>query len=256
MSRIKITVLLFAAMTALTLWAAPKAEEINAARIFAVDYTKSQETVKAQLSGGRPDGRLMPADRAMRFDFDVLSTTNYGLQVGTDRAGVRYDGIGNFPTRSGSIEMTIKNIDWEYNTKAVHLFLQPIASDLTMFIYKHSNDGIGVYTRNNKTKKTLFLRKMPKDWKLGGIHHLVYTWDGAGNSVLYLDGLMAAKGFIELPENPVKHFFVGPTGRMGTAGQTAIGHIRLYNRPLMDQEVIVVAGELIPELKKKRTPGN
>ena len=251
MQKTKFLSVLMAAATAGVLLAAPKAEEINAARIFAVNYTQSQETVNAQFAKGNPKGTLSPAGRAMRFDFDVLSTTNYGLQVGADRAGVRYNGAENFPTRGGSLEMTVKNIDWEYKARTTHLFLQPIVKDLTMFVYKHGNDGIGVYTANNKTKKSLFLRKMPKDWKLGSIHHLVYTWDGAGNSVLYLDGLMAAKGFIELPENPARMFFVGPTGKMGANGQTAIGHLRIYNRPLTDKEVIVVAGELIPELKKK-----
>ena len=251
MREIKFCTVLFAVLTASVLFAAPKAEEIAAARLFAADYTKSQETVKAQFAKGKPDGRLLPGNRAMRFDFDVLSTTNYGLQVGKDRAGVRYDAMGNYPLRGGSIELTVKNIDWEYNAKGVHLFMQPISADLTMFVYKHSNDGIGVYVRNNKTKKSLFLRRMPKDWKSNSIHHLVYTWDGAGNSVLYLDGLMAAKGFIEFPETPVKYFCVGSTGRFGASGQTAIGHVRIYDRALTDKEVIVIAGELIPELKKK-----
>ena len=97
--------------TAIELAAAPKAEEIASARIFAVDYTKSQESVKAQLAKGKPDGTLLPAGRLLRFDFDPLSTTNYGLQVGADRAAVRYEGKGNFPTRGGTIEMTIKNCE-------------------------------------------------------------------------------------------------------------------------------------------------
>ena len=200
----------FAALTTLliaagsTLLGAPKMEDITSARTFAMNYTLSQETVKAQFALGRPDGKLIPPNRAMRFDFDPLSTTNYGLQVGAGRAGVRYDGIANFPLRGGTIEMTIKNCDWEYPSKKVLMFLSIASSDLTMYVYKHSNDGLGVYTRNSKTKKSLFLRRMPKDWKSNSIHHLAYTWDGAGNSVLYFDGLMVAKGFIVLPETPVK----------------------------------------------------
>ena len=231
--------------------AAPKHEDIVAARTFVVDYTKSQETVKAQFSKGKAEGKLIPADRKMRFDFDILSTTNYGLQVGADRAGVRYDGVANFPLKGGTIEMTIKNMDWEYKSKKVHMFFSTIAKDLTMFVYKHSDDGLGVYVRNNVTKKSLFLRTMPKNWKVNSIHHLAYTWDGAGNSVLYLDGQMARKGFIDFPESLVKYIDIGATGRFGANGQTAIGHIRIYDRALTDQEVIVVAGELIPELKKK-----
>ena len=247
----KFLAVLLAAASLSDLSAAPKHEDIIAARTFAADYTKSQETVKAQFAVGRPDGKLVPANRKLRFDFDVLSTTNYGIQVGADRAGVRYDGIANFPLKGGTIEMTIKNIDWEYKSKKVHMFLSTIAKDLTMYVYKHSNDGLGVYVRNNKTKKSLFLRTMPKDWKPNSIHHLTYTWDGAGNSVLYLDGQMVRKGFIEFPETPVKYIDLGATGRFGNNGQTAIGHLRIYNRALTDQEVIVIAGELIPELKKK-----
>ena len=91
------------------LQAAPKLPEITKARLFAVNYTQSQETVKAQFAQGRPEGKLVPGNRAMRFDFDVLSTTNYGLQVGAGRAGVRYDAMGNFPTNGGTIELTVKN---------------------------------------------------------------------------------------------------------------------------------------------------
>ena len=168
----KFLAVLLAAASLSDLSAAPKHEDIIAARTFAADYTKSQETVKAQFAVGRPDGKLVPANRKLRFDFDVLSTTNYGIQVGADRAGVRYDGIANFPLKGGTIEMTIKNIDWEYKSKKVHMFLSTIAKDLTMYVYKHSNDGLGVYVRNNKTKKSLFLRTMPKDWKPNSIHHL------------------------------------------------------------------------------------
>ena len=253
MKQIKFLSVLLAAASATALLAAPKAEEITAARSFAVDYTKSQETVNAQFALGKPNGRLAPANIPMRFDFDVLSTTNYGLQVGAGRAGVIYDGVANFPVNGGTIEMTIKNIDWEYQSKSVHMFLQPIASGnaITMFVYKHSDDGVGVYLSNNKTKKKLFLRSMPKGWKSNSIHHLAYTWDGAGNSVLYLDGVQVAKGYLEFADVNIKHFCVGATGKMGANGQTAIGHVRLYNRALTDKEIIVVAGELIPELKKK-----
>ncbi|MBO5922906.1 MAG: hypothetical protein J6Q81_00195, partial [Lentisphaeria bacterium] len=164
MLKTKFLSVLLTAATAGALFAAPKAEEINAARIFAVNYTQSQETVNAQFAKGNPKGTLTPAGRPMRFDFDVLSTTNYGLQVGADRAGVRYAGGENYPTRGGSIEMTIKNIDWEYKNRSTHMFFQPIVKDLTMFVYKHGNDGIGVYTANRKSLKSLFLRRMPKDW--------------------------------------------------------------------------------------------
>ena len=250
MNNSKLLSALLVTAAAAQLSAAPNAEDIAKARIFAVNYTLSQETVKAQTAKGKPDGTLVPAGRAVRFDFDPLSTTNYGLQVGADRAAVRYDGAGNFPERGGTIEMTVKNCDWEYNASKVHLFLNTVAKDLTMYVYKHSNDGLGVYVKNNLTGKALFLRKMP-DWKSNTIHHLAYTWDGAGNSVLYFDGQMVRKGFIEFPESPVKYINIGPTGKFGANGQTAIGHVRIYNRALTDKEIIVVTGELIPELKKK-----
>ena len=249
MKSVTLSALLLAAGS--TLFGAPKMEDITSARTFTMNYTLSQETVKAQFALGNPEGKLLPAKRAVRFDFDPLSTTNYGLKVGADRASVRYDGLKNFPLRGGTIEMTIKNCDWEYQQKKVHMFLSTTAPDLTMYIYKHSDDGIGVYTRNAQTKKSLFLRTMPKDWKSNSIHHLAYTWDGAGNSVLYLDGRMVAKGYCVLPETPVKNFTIGPAGRFGAAGQSAIGHVRIYNRALTDKEIIVVTGELIPELKKK-----
>ena len=242
---------LFLAESTWSIYAAPKIEEITAARIFAINYTQSQETVKAQFAKGNPGGTLIPSNFPVRFDFDPLSTTNYGLLAGKDRAGVRYNATGNFPVSGGTVEMTIKNCNWEYNSKTTHMFMSTIARDLTMYIYKHSNDGIGVYVRNNLTKKSLFLRTMPKDWKINSIHHLAYTWDGTGNSVLYLDGLMVQKGFIVFPESPVKYFDVGSTGRFGANGNTAIGHLRLYNRALTDKEIIVTAGELIPELRKK-----
>ena len=232
-------------------FAAAPHEGIASARIFAVDYTKSQETVKAQFAKGSPEGRLLPAGRPLRFDFDPLSTTNYGLQVGADRSAVRYEGKGNFPAKAGSIEMTIKNCDWEYKDSQVHMFLNVVAKDIMLCVYKHRGDGIGVYAKNNLTKKALFLRLMPKDWQIGSVHHLVYTWDGTGNSALYLDGLQVRKGFVELPETAVRYVDVGPTGKLGAEGHTAIGRVRIYDRALTEREVVVVAGELIPELKKK-----
>ena len=251
MNLFKIFAALLFTGSAWSAYAAPKQEAIAEARIFAMNYTKSQETVKAQFAKGNPNGTLVPANIAMRFDFDPLSTTNYGLQVGANRAGVRYQAAGNFPTSGGTIEMVIKNCDWEYQSRNVHMFLSTIAKDLKMYIYKHSNDGIGVYVKNELTKKSLFLRSMPKNWKINTIHHLAYTWDGYGNSVLYLDGQMVQRGFIQFPESPVKYFNIGSVGKFGANGQTAIGHVRIYNRALTDKEIIVVTGELIPELKKK-----
>ena len=226
-------------------------EDIRAAQTFAVNYTLSQETVKAQFAKGNPEGTLLPEGIPMRFDFDVLSTTNYGLHIGPKRACVRYDGKGNFPLKGGTIELTIKNMDWEYPEKKVHMFIKPMSKDITMYVYKHSHDGLGVYVQNVKTKKSLFLRSMPKDWKSNSIHHLAYTWDGYGNSVLYLDGLMVSKGYIPLPDTNVRNFTIGTTGKWGNAGDSSIGHVRMYDRALTADEIIIVAGELIPELKKK-----
>lgn len=247
----KIATLSVLAATALNLAAAPKMEDIAAARTFAVNYTQSQETVKAQLAKGKAEGKSIPASIPVRFDFDPLSTTNYGLMVGAGRSGVRYDGIANFPLKSGSVELTVKNCDWEYAGKKVHMFFSTIGGNLTFYVYKHSDDGIGVYARNNKTKKAIFLHDRPKDWKLNSVHHLVYTWDGAGNSVLYLDGVRNCKGTLEFPGEAVRYIDIGSTGRFGANGQTAIGHVRIYDRALNDEEVAAVAGELIPELKKK-----
>ena len=226
-------------------------DDIRAARTFAVNYTLSQETVKVQFAKGKAEGTLLPKNIPMRFDFDVLSTTNYGLQIGPGRACVRYDGKDNFPLKGGSIEMTIKNMDWEYPEKKVHMFLRPVSKNITMYVYKHSHDGLGVYVQNLATKKSLFLRNLPADWKSNSIHHMVYTWDGCGNSVLYLDGVMVGKGFIELPDTNVTSFTVGTVGKWGNAGQSSIGNLRMYNRALTAHEVIIIAGELIPELKKK-----
>ena len=247
----KLATTLVIATAAVNLLGAPKIEDITAARTFAVNYTLSQETVKAQFAKGKADGKIIPASIPVRFDFDPLSTTNYGLMVGAGRSGVRYDGIANFPLNAGSIELTVKNCDWEYKSKKVHMFVSTIGGNLTFYVYKHSDDGIGVYVRNNKTKKALFLHDRPDNWKLNSIHHLVYTWDGAGNSALYLDGQLNSRGFCELPGEAVKYIDIGSTGRFGANGQTAIGHVRIYDRALTDKEIIVLAGELIPELKKK-----
>ena len=224
---------------------------IAGARIFAADYTKSQETVKAQIAKGNPDGKLLHAGRQLRFDFEPLSTTIYGLMVGANRTSVRYAAAGNFPKRGGTIELTVKNCDWEYNSAKIHMFLNFVARDLQLCVYKYRKDGIGVYAKNKLNNKFLFLRQMPKDWKINSIHHLAYTWDGTGYRVLYLDGRQVAKGFVELPETPVQYIDVGPAGKLGSDGNSAIGHVRIYDRPLTEKEVIAVAGELIPELKKK-----
>ncbi|MBO7328056.1 MAG: hypothetical protein J6W00_04710 [Lentisphaeria bacterium] len=230
---------------------APKAENIAAARTFDVNYILSQETVKAQFAKGNPNGMLTPSGIPMRFDYDILSTTNYGLQIGENRASVRYDGKDNFPSKSGTIEMTIKNIDWEYTDKKVHVFFCTISSNITLYVYKHSGDGIGVYLKNNKSGKSLFLRAMPKDWKLNSIHHLAYTWDGYGNFSFHLDGKKISRQYMPLESSSVKYFAVGPLGKFGRNGQSSISRLRIYDRALSDREIALIAGDLIPELKDK-----
>ena len=228
---------------------APKAENIAAARTFDANYILSQDTVKAQFAKGNPNAMLTPAGIPLRFDYDILSTTNYGLQIGENRASARYDGKDNFPVKSGTIEMTVKNIDWEYSDKKIHLFFCTVSPAITLYIYKHSGDGIGVYIKNKKTGKSLFQRTMPKDWKLNSIHHLAYTWDGYGNFAFFLDGKQISRQYMPLESSEVKYFAVGPLGKFGRNGQSSVSRLRIYDRALRDKEVALVAGELIPELK-------
>ena len=72
----KVSALAVLAGAMFELSAAPKMEDIAGARIFAVNYTLSQESVKAQLAKGKADGKILPANRKLRFDYDILSTTN------------------------------------------------------------------------------------------------------------------------------------------------------------------------------------
>lgn len=127
---------------------------------FAVDYRLGQETVDAAVALGDKRGEVVPAGRPLRFDLDPLSTQQDGLQVGAGRAGVVYRTAGHLTPERGTLEMLLKNLDWEWQDGEMHLFLSSYgASPLTLYVYKHGRDGLGVYLRRQGSGESLFLRQ-------------------------------------------------------------------------------------------------
>ena len=216
-------------------------------RTFEVNYMLSQETINAQIAKGDKTGRAIPANREIKFDFEPLSTTNYGLQVGNGCAAVLYSAKDHI-TKACTIELVVKNIDWEYGDSKVHLFLGSYGnSPLKIYLYKYRKEGVAIYLEAGKKK--IFLRKMPEGWKLGESHHIAVTWF-YDNVVLYLDGVKAAAGkFVDIEQLPAR-FYVGAPGKFGSDGNSAIGCVRMHNRALSSDEIANSATKFLPALKE------
>ena len=131
------------------LWSAP--QKI----VFDADFTKAVEA-KTERKTQKP----YPVKTGEKATFE--SNAERGLIIGEGKASAYFSIPGLLKKNSGSIEISVQNIDWEIQDRKIHLFLYADRPGL-MYFYKHSNDGVAVYFSNPENKQHVFLGKMP-DW--------------------------------------------------------------------------------------------
>lgn len=231
-------------------------DNLKSATTFEVDYASSMDKFNACFSKGNANGTII-ASSTPEFDFEPMSTVNNGLKTGENCASIQYEAAGNLSPVKGSVEIVVKNLNWEWDDNRIHLFMQTSkipANGTLMYIYKHADDGLGVYLEQQASKEKLFLRTKPDKWALNSKHHLILTYDES-EITLYVDGTKRAGGKLTKPENWSKYFTAGPGGKFGRNGQSVIGRINLYNRALLQEEVSALAQKRLPGLKIE-TSGN
>lgn len=212
---------------------------------FDADYTLSQDTVKAVSALGNPEG--ISAGRP-KFDFEPMAAVNNGLLVGADYNSIRYDTGKNLPLREGALEIVVKNLNWEWDDRQVHMFLQTNDARFILYVYKHADDGLGVYLEQVESRKKLFLRTRPKNWQANSKHHLL-LWFRDNEFRLYLDGARAASGEFPALEKWPEYFWVGPSGKFGRTGSSVVGRVTFYAQAPEEAAIAGLASKRLPGLK-------
>ncbi|MFA5689683.1 MAG: LamG domain-containing protein [Kiritimatiellales bacterium] len=222
---------------------------------FSVDYCRSGDSIDAQQAAGSAKGKVLFETKDTR-DFDTMSHSIRGLLVGTGNASVQYDAVKNLPDSTGSIELLIKPFDWEPNDNFMHMFLQTVVSGKSpfgkIFIYKYKQSGAAVYLEYTEAGDKIFLRDASSlKWEKGSWHHIVVTYDSGKEVALFVDGRKAGSASVAADIKWPKLFTVGPSGKgMGYAdGATSISDVRIFNRPLDENEVAALAKDRLPDLK-------
>ena len=196
--------------------------------IFKVDFTKSQV---AETTSKKVYPYPVKTGKNKNLEIDKEK----GLIVGEEKASAHYSIPGLFNSKAGSVELLVRNLNWEVNDRKKHLFMQIYRPGLIYF-YKHSNDGVAVYISNPENKRSVFLGNMPK-WKKDTEHHLVFTWEN-GEVSLFIDGTKAAVRKFVMPEKMPEGFSLGTPGKHQlNSDNTAIKFVRIYDGALSIKEV-------------------
>ena len=224
-------------------------KKIEDSRLFDVDYRKLHYSghADAQFAKGSPKGRILHELRP-RYDVEAMESINRGLMVGEGCASVRYKSAGNLNPVNGSIEIVFTNYAWNWNEPGVHIFMQCLGKESTLYLYKHNMDGVGSYVASKDPKWSLFPRVMLNKLKGNTPNHMVLTY--SPESVrLYFNGLLVRE---TTPGGPIKEwhksFEIGPTGKFGRQSRTTIASVTTYDRPLAAEEILALAASKVPTL--------
>ena len=212
-----------AAVLGIAMWchAAPKV-------IFEADFTQS---LRAKTETKMINPFPVKTGKNTTFETDKAK----GLIIGEEKASAYYGIKDLLNGKSGSIELIVRNLNWDVKDLKKHLFVQASDPGL-LYFYKHSNDGIAVYFSNPETKKSAFMGCMPK-WERDTEHHLVFSWDN-GEISLYIDGTKARSRKFEMPEKMPSRMFLGCPGKhLLNSDNTAIKMIKIYDSALPAKEI-------------------
>ena len=239
--------------------AADAARNIMGDRTFLADYTRSTDSVDARVAQGVSSASLRLMKKAA-FDFDLMAHTVRGLIVGRDAASITYSAGRNLHPKRGTVELTLKPLDWEGDDDRIHMFLQTVVSGRTpfgkLFIYKYKSSGLAAYLEFTQRGDKVFLRHAVNGWAAGSWHHVAVTYDLPGQLVLYVDGRRVDEATVDHAPSWPERFCVGPYGKgLGRqGGRTTIGLVAAYGRTLNDAEIRALAGDRLPDLKTGAAP--
>ncbi|MFA6930442.1 MAG: glycoside hydrolase domain-containing protein, partial [Lentisphaeria bacterium] len=221
--------------------------------LFAADYTLSDVSFAAQQAKGSTLAKVILAEKA-QIDFDLMSHSNRGLQIGEGRASLLYSAEGNLPLNKGSMEMTFANA-WPGDLNEMVVLAQTgpgkaLPGQGKFYLYKYKNSGIAAYFEVAASGKKLFLNFPTLDWPIDSWHHLLVTWQD-GEAKLYVDGKLRKTGSLdEQISNWPDTFCIGPFSRqLGAVSNSTIANFTTYSKAFSDPEVAALAARRLPNLK-------
>lgn len=226
---------------------------ISDSTCFNIDFTASLDKISTKKAVGDNDVKILLTSKPV-FDFDSMAHTNQGLLTGQEGTSVEISSDKNIPAGSGTLEMTVKAFDWDWNDNNVHIILESCGAKdegtAKLYLYKYKTSGMALYIELFKTGKKLFLNVPVKDWEKQSWHHLAATYS-PGEVVFYIDGVKRKSiEFPEIKKWPDK-LNIGPgTKSFGwNGGRTTISNFTCYDKTLTPGEIKAVAKERLPDLK-------
>ena len=210
--------------------------------VFEANFTKS---LNANASTDTISRRIPPFPVKTGKNTTFETDKEKGLIIGEEKASAYYGIKGLLNGKSGSIELIVRNLNWEVKDLKKHLFIQATLPGL-LYFYKHSNDGVAVYFSRDDNKQKVFLGCMPS-WKLDTEHHLVFTWDN-GEVSLYIDGTKARSRKFEMPQEMPTRLYIGTPGKHQlNSDNTAVKMIKFYDSALSAKEVFAACKNSQPQ---------
>ncbi len=225
-------------------------KELEQIRLFDADFMSMwlAKTADAQFAKGSPKATVKNAQRPL-FDEETTESICHGIRIGEGCPSVVYETEGNFGKTEGTFELVLENREWEATDKGTYVWINCLSKDSTLYIYKHGNDGCGVYLGSKEPKWSCFPRVAPAKFPPKGRHHLAFTYSPT-EIRLYIDGnyVNGAK-----PESEIKGwgktFEIGTVGKWGADSHTTICRFTTYDRPLEGKEIRLLAANRLPHLK-------
>ena len=148
-----------------------------AAALSAKVLSPAEKTFEVDYRNGKTDAVLAKGNAAATIlHNETPEFSKQGLLVGEGKASLRYDTAGNLNPASGAIEILFENTTLNWNDKRKHILLQCIGKNLTLYIYKHSTDGLGAFFGNREPKWNAFSRAVPSRLGEKKLYHLVINY--------------------------------------------------------------------------------
>jgi len=190
------------------------------------------------------DGHIEPSIAGGSSSAVVQGTPSYDKGVHlralvTNKKGqtLRYQVKGNLNPRQGSVAMWIKPLTWEpakLDPLDPRVFFDVLGPEnARLLIYKYQGASLMFLSYNSATFAGI------GKWKAGDWHHIVCTWRReSGDCRTYIDGELAQKGKLPLPDELSGLFAVGSTGWGAVeGGDTLLDEFYIFRRALTPEEV-------------------
>ena len=204
--------------------------------LFEADYSKGSPT--PTVAKGSTKYKTLLSSKPLFKDG--------GLVVGPESASLRYEVAGNIAPKEGTIEIFLKNLDYQMDDGKTHAYFSCNCPNSLVYIYKYSKDGLGgcFVVNDGKTKKTYFPRQMMRDIDPEPeFRHIVITYS-PDSYACYVDGQLCREIEGEVECNFVgKEFVVGPNSNRWRIANTLIRFVRTYDRALAESEIAQLAAE-------------